>query len=153
MDSNPTGGMDVCLLSGRGLCNELITRLEGSYRLWCIVLIKKPWEQGGHGLCWAAVPVKQSINQFHTHKNNSQWYHHSDVVYCQKALILLTKASPQISFLIYYSSTVLKCHFLDTSSACWNVLQCVYSLTLSVRGLSRRPSWRSTSTPRCSHAC
>jgi len=24
-------------LSGRGLCNELITRPEESYRLWCIV--------------------------------------------------------------------------------------------------------------------
>ena len=35
--SNPTGGMDVCreycVLSGRGLCDELITRPEESYRL------------------------------------------------------------------------------------------------------------------------
>ena len=36
--SNPTGGVDVCLcecyvLSGRGLCDELITRPEESYRL------------------------------------------------------------------------------------------------------------------------
>jgi len=35
--------MDVCLLwvfvlSGRGLCNELITRPEDSYRLWCVVV-------------------------------------------------------------------------------------------------------------------
>ena len=36
--SNPTGGMDVCVcceccvLSGRGLCDEMITRPE-SYRL------------------------------------------------------------------------------------------------------------------------
>jgi len=34
--------MDVCLfewcmLSGRGLCDELITRPEESYRLWCVV--------------------------------------------------------------------------------------------------------------------
>jgi hypothetical protein len=33
--SNPTGGMDVCceccVLSGRGLCDELITCLEESY--------------------------------------------------------------------------------------------------------------------------
>ena len=38
--SNPTRDMDVCLLcvlSGRGLCEELITRLEESYRLWCVV--------------------------------------------------------------------------------------------------------------------
>jgi len=40
--SNPTGGMDVCfvycVLSGRGLCDELITCPEESYRLWCVVV-------------------------------------------------------------------------------------------------------------------
>ena len=38
---NPTRGMDVCLLccvlSGRGLCDKLITNPEKSYRLWCVV--------------------------------------------------------------------------------------------------------------------
>ena len=41
--------MFVCcecrVLSGRGLCDELITRPEESYRLWCVVvcdLEKKP---------------------------------------------------------------------------------------------------------------
>ena len=39
--SNSTGNMDVyllCVLSGRGLCDELITRPEESYRLWCVVV-------------------------------------------------------------------------------------------------------------------
>jgi hypothetical protein len=40
--SNPTGGMDVCraccVLSGRGVCDELITCPEESYRLWCVVV-------------------------------------------------------------------------------------------------------------------
>jgi len=39
--SNPVGGMDICLLwvlSGRGICGELITRPEESYRLWCVVV-------------------------------------------------------------------------------------------------------------------
>jgi hypothetical protein len=36
--SNPTGGMNVCLLSGKGLCDELITRPEESYRLWQVVM-------------------------------------------------------------------------------------------------------------------
>jgi hypothetical protein len=39
--SNPTGGIDVYLLyvlSGRGLCDELITRPEESYRLWRVVV-------------------------------------------------------------------------------------------------------------------
>ena len=38
--SNSAEGMDVCreccVLSGRGLCYELITRPEESYRLWCV---------------------------------------------------------------------------------------------------------------------
>jgi len=29
---------ECCLLSGRGLCDELITRPEDSYRLWCVVV-------------------------------------------------------------------------------------------------------------------
>jgi hypothetical protein len=37
----PPGGMDVCcvgcVLSGRGLCDELITHPEESYRLSCVV--------------------------------------------------------------------------------------------------------------------
>ena len=37
MGLNPAGGMDICcecyVLSGRGLCDELITRPEESYRL------------------------------------------------------------------------------------------------------------------------
>jgi hypothetical protein len=40
--SNPSGGMDVCcecrVLSGRGLCDELITRPEKTYRMWCVVV-------------------------------------------------------------------------------------------------------------------
>ena len=28
---------EYCVLSGRGLCDELITRPEESYRLWCVV--------------------------------------------------------------------------------------------------------------------
>ena len=39
--SNPTEGMDVCyeccVLSGRGLWDELISHPEESYRLWCVV--------------------------------------------------------------------------------------------------------------------
>ena len=28
---------ECCVLSGRGLCDELITRPEQSYRVWCVV--------------------------------------------------------------------------------------------------------------------
>jgi len=43
-----------CVLSGRGLCDELITRPEESYRMWCVVvcdletsLMRRPWPTGG----------------------------------------------------------------------------------------------------------
>ena len=45
---------DCCALSGRGLCDELITRPEESYRLWCVVVcdletswMRRPWPNGG----------------------------------------------------------------------------------------------------------
>jgi len=41
---------ECCVLPGKGLCDELITRPEESYRLWCVVVcdletsrIKRPW--------------------------------------------------------------------------------------------------------------
>jgi len=42
------------VFSGTGLCDELITRPGGSYRLWCIVVcdletswMRRPWPTGG----------------------------------------------------------------------------------------------------------
>jgi hypothetical protein len=41
---------ECCVLSGRGLCDELITRPEESYRLQCVVVcdletsrMRRPW--------------------------------------------------------------------------------------------------------------
>ena len=43
-----------CMLSGRGLCDELITHPEASYRQWCVVVsdletswMRRPWSIGG----------------------------------------------------------------------------------------------------------
>ena len=43
-------GCECCVLSGRGLCDELIIRPEKSYRLWCVVVcdqetsrMRRPW--------------------------------------------------------------------------------------------------------------
>jgi len=54
VSSNPAGGVGVCVeccvLSGRGLCDGLITRPEKSYRLWRVVVcdletsrMRRPW--------------------------------------------------------------------------------------------------------------
>jgi len=44
---------ECCVLSGRGLCDELLTRPKESYRLWCVVVcdletswMRRPWPTG-----------------------------------------------------------------------------------------------------------
>ena len=44
---------ECCVLSGRGLRDELISRPEESFRLWCVVvcdletsLMRRPWPTG-----------------------------------------------------------------------------------------------------------
>ena len=48
-----TVSCECCVLSGRGLCDELITRPEESYRMWCVVecdlgtsWMRRPWPNG-----------------------------------------------------------------------------------------------------------
>jgi len=55
------------VLSGRGLCDELITRPEESYRLLCVVVcdletswMRRPWPTGG---CCAPLPKKSRFLQ------------------------------------------------------------------------------------------
>ena len=68
--SNPAGGMNVaccecCVLSGRVLCDGLITCPEDTYRLWCVVVcdletssrMRRPWSTLGCGAIG-----KQNIN-------------------------------------------------------------------------------------------
>jgi hypothetical protein len=63
--SNPTGGMNVCyvccVLSGRGLCEGLISRLEKLYGVCCVVVcdletssMRRPWPNGKLSFCATA---------------------------------------------------------------------------------------------------
>ena len=56
---------ECCVLSGRGLCDELITRPEESYRVWCVVVcdletlwMKMSWPTGG---CYAKRRRKKDL--------------------------------------------------------------------------------------------
>jgi len=71
---------ECCVLSGGGLCNELITRPEESYRLWCVVVcdletsrMRRPWPtgRGGEGLL---CQNKQTNTQ-----TNTQWPSNADL--------------------------------------------------------------------------
>ena len=55
---------ECCVLSGRGLCDELITRPEESYWLWCVVVcdlettrMRRPWPALGR-----SATQKKSVN-------------------------------------------------------------------------------------------
>jgi len=49
-----------CVLSRRGLCDELITRTEESYRLWCVVVCDLENLVNEEALAhWGAVAQKQ----------------------------------------------------------------------------------------------
>jgi len=59
---------ECCVLSDTGLCDELITRPEESYRVWCVVVcasetswMRGPWPTGG--------TVAPKTNK-HTHKTS-----------------------------------------------------------------------------------
>jgi hypothetical protein len=56
---------ECCVLSGRGLCDGLITRPEESYRLWRVTCVwsRKPREWGGHSPRWVAAPHKKKLTR------------------------------------------------------------------------------------------
>jgi hypothetical protein len=64
--ANPTGGLFVyyecCVLSGRGLCDKLITRPEESYRLLCVIVCDLENLKNGHDPLWVRAP-QQKINK------------------------------------------------------------------------------------------
>ena len=66
--------MDVCLLcsvlSGRGLCDELITRPEESYRLCCVIVCDI--ETSRMRRRWVAAPQTKKITFLCTHRQFSK---------------------------------------------------------------------------------
>ena len=101
--------MDVCLfeccvLSGRGLCDGLITRPEESYRLWCVVVCDQETSKtrrlkSATGLCkiqpqWVVTPGKRTNNKQYLLKTTN--YAQSYINICFKQL--------QNSFLVHSST-------------------------------------------------
>ena len=100
---------ECCVLSIRGLCEELITRLEESYRLWCVVVcdletsrMRKQWPTLG---C-SATRKKYSSYYIFSHRN---WFlrlglSHTDL----QALVLQCSMSTNFFKVVYciYSTTI-----------------------------------------------
>jgi hypothetical protein len=76
---------ECCVLSGRGLCDGLITRPEESYRLWCVVVcdletswMRRPWPTGG--CCAKKNSYKHFLEAIDTlnDKRGSQYFKHQN---------------------------------------------------------------------------
>jgi len=68
---------ECCVLSGRGLCDELITSPEESYRLWCIIgcdletsWMRRPWPIEGYH----AKKIKKKKSALLLHWNLGSWF-------------------------------------------------------------------------------
>jgi hypothetical protein len=85
--SNPAESTDVCLLSGRGFCDELNTRPDESYRIRCVVVcdletsrLRRPWPALGRSaikkcrllrLCsaeWRTASQNRLLTEYFTNK-------------------------------------------------------------------------------------
>jgi len=94
---------ECCVLSGRGLCDGLITRPEGSYRMWCVVVcdletsrMRRPWPALGRSATGNKKKVcklkntRRHINlTFLVVRNHITWY---SITTIQMHLFHLTEA-------------------------------------------------------------
>ena len=62
---------ECCVLSGRGLCDGLITRPEESYRLWCVIVcdpetsrMRMPWPLLGRSATKKMWDVSYTLRQY-----------------------------------------------------------------------------------------
>ena len=63
------------VLSGRGLCNGLITHSGESYRMWCVSVMVKPWQWEGAGPTGAAAPWKTPSCLAILYRPVEMWWH------------------------------------------------------------------------------
>jgi len=95
---------ECCVLSGRGLCDALITRPEESYRLWCVVVcdldtsrMKRPWPALGRSATGKVMERENRRISYNKSQqdalflnfilvNNSTWFRQT---YCPSSGVLI----------------------------------------------------------------
>jgi len=88
---------ECCVLSGRGFCDELITRPEKSYRLWCVIVcdpetlwMRRPWSTGGYCDKNNQILPRAGIS------NSQRLLHAQDNTYTQKDTFIYRAAHKSI---------------------------------------------------------
>ena len=115
---------ECCVLSGRVLCDEMITRPEESYRLWCVVVcdletsrMRRPWPALGRS---ATAPPPQKkytfsnfslflwskiLNRRHSAVVSSSTSSSSQMVLQSKADLSLLKRLLPVSSVVWHLSS------------------------------------------------
>ena len=103
--------IECCVLSGRGLCDELITRPEKFYRLWCVVAcdletsrMRRPWPALGRSATGGKRRRRRRA------KTSSTLVHKLEIAY---------------TFWLF--RTMLTCYLERKHHVSWNSLSCLLS--------------------------
>jgi hypothetical protein len=118
---------ECCVLSGRGLCDELITRPEESYRLWCVVVcdletsrMRTPWPSLGRS---ATAKKKETYFTDRSQKIYFSYFKSRHVTSCPRLLLCFntnkTNTADTFSRYVRFYFLVVKlqkaCHLSFTS--------------------------------------
>jgi hypothetical protein len=126
------------VLSGRGLCDELITRLEESYRLWCVVVCdletsrtSKPWPASGRSTTKKTnqdIATKFGADLPHCVRNVNE----NDVLLfkfrCNIFIASISRPTDATCDRFYFLSICVLYMFRASSAHHQESLNCIYSL-------------------------
>ena len=158
MGSNPTGCMSwvFCVLSGRSLCDELITRPGESYRLWCVVVcdLETKWlggpdPLGGWGCCAKRkmqirifnVPSNRGLGSllFYQLENLPQlwlllklWVEEIDSFHTSVSWWVLRSASDSLSYVICRGIWMVRAFSLNSGVSGWDIAILYMQLDLDI---------------------
>jgi hypothetical protein len=126
---------ECCVLSGRGLCDELIAIPEESYRLWCFVVcdletswMSSPWPTGG---CHAKNKQKNKLEQISPQVTTT-------TCICWMTVRIFLLENPQLSLMFF---AVLLRAFLKISGHFPEILKTLLYLVFHVIVYSYRTMW------------
>jgi hypothetical protein len=111
--------MDVCVLcvlSGRSICDELVSRPEESYRL-CLVVVcdTKPRGRGGHSPCWTAEPeIEKKSGNVYEHPSFRTMKVYSVCCRCLSACVRVWRKWENKWQAVHWD----KCYFVAPTGCC-----------------------------------
>ena len=97
------------MLSGRGLCDELISRTEESYRLWCVVC---DLETSRMRRSWAAAPQQKKKTPIQNYSMFRLTYVTSFREYAQRSCLVKNTVELGYYDLELCDSSAVKLYFL-----------------------------------------